>query len=73
MGKRDRLTAMDATMLYLENRTVSFDIAGVFRVDGPIDFDQYVNDFAHRLEYLPRFRQRIVPVPFNLGHPTWES
>jgi len=73
MTVRDRLTAMDATMLYLENRTVSFDIAGVFRVDGSIDFDEYVIDLAHRLEYLPRFRQRILPVPFNLGHPTWED
>ncbi len=71
--ERDRLTAMDATMLYLENKTVSFDIAGVFRVDGHVDFDAYVVDLAHRLEYLPRFRQRILPVPFNLGHPTWET
>jgi WS/DGAT/MGAT family acyltransferase len=69
----DRLTAMDATMLYLENKTVSFDIAGVFKVDGPIEFDRYSIDVAHRLEYLPRFRQRMVPVPFNLGHPTWEE
>ncbi len=72
MTMRDRLTAMDATMLYLENRTVSFDIAGVFKVDGPIDFDRYVIDLAHRLEHLPRFRQRIVPVPMTLSHPTWE-
>jgi len=73
MAARDRLNAMDASMLYLENKTVSFDIAGVFKVDGPIEFDRYVIDVAHRLEYLPRFRQRIVPVPFNLGHPTWEE
>jgi diacylglycerol O-acyltransferase / wax synthase len=73
MPKRDRMSAMDATMLYLENRTVSFDMAGLFRVDGPIDFDDYVNDLGHRLEHLPRFRQRILFVPFNLGHPTWQD
>jgi WS/DGAT/MGAT family acyltransferase len=29
-------------------------------------------DVAARLHLIPRYTERVVPVPLNLGHPTWE-
>lgn len=74
MGKRGaRLSPLDAAMLYLENDVANFNIAGICRVESPISYENFLSDFSHRVELLPRFRQRITPVPLWLGHPTWED
>jgi len=69
----ERLSPMDATLLYLETATSSSSIGVVFRFDGPIAFDDYVKDFRNRrIQRIPRFRQVVAPVPLNLSFPTWE-
>ncbi|MCP4643975.1 MAG: DUF1298 domain-containing protein [bacterium] len=74
MPTGERLGPMDATLLYMETATSSSNIGLICRFDGPIPFDDFVDDFKrHRIQRLPRFRQVIAPVPLNLGFPTWED
>jgi len=47
-------------------------VGGVYTVDGSPDFRRLMEDVQARLHLIPRYTQRVVPVPFNLGHPTWE-
>jgi WS/DGAT/MGAT family acyltransferase len=68
-----RLSAIDAAFLYLERREIPLAIAGVFVFDGPIAFDDFVTNIESRLPLIPRYRQVVVPSPFNLGYPTWED
>lgn len=73
MEKSERLSPMDAMMLFFETSTGSCNICAVCHTEGRIPFDDFVRDFRHRLHRLPSFRKIIVRVPFNLAHPTWES
>lgn len=69
----DRLSPMDAMLLYFETPSLRCNIIGVGRTAGPVSFDEFVADLEARLDRLPSFRQIIVPVPLNLAHPTWEG
>ena len=73
MRKSERLSPMDSMMLFFETSTGSGNIFGVCHTEGRISFDDFVCDFRHRLHRLPLFRKIIVPVPFDLAHPTWEG
>ena len=68
-----RLSGVDAAFLYLERREIPLAIAGVFIFDRPIEFPAFVRRMEDRLPLLPRYRQVVVPPPFNLGYPTWEE
>jgi len=68
----DRLTAEDAVFLYLEKKEMPLHIGSVSIFDGPIPFEACRDFIESRLPLIPRYRQRIVTPPFNLGHPTWE-
>jgi WS/DGAT/MGAT family acyltransferase len=35
--------------------------------------DEFVSHMAARMQFLPRYRQRLAFVPFNLAHATWED
>jgi WS/DGAT/MGAT family acyltransferase len=68
-----RLSGIDAAFLYLERREIPLAIAGVFLFDGPMPFDRFVATIHSKLHLIPRYRQVVIPPPFNLGHPTWED
>jgi WS/DGAT/MGAT family acyltransferase len=75
----DRLTALDESFLHLERpetpmhvgavaileRAPFYDAAGRFRLD---DVRALV---ASRLQLIPRFRKRVMPVPLGGGRPVW--
>ena len=67
-----RLTSTDAAFLYAERDDAPMHIGAVAIVDGDLDPAAYGRSIAAKLERLPRFLQKVVPAPFNLGHPTWE-
>lgn len=69
----DRLTSEDAVFLYLETKEMPLHIGSVSIFDGPIPFEACMDYIESRLPLIPRYRQRIVVPPFNIGHPTWES
>ncbi len=68
----DRLTALDAAFWNLEHTGQLLHVAGVYTVEGAIDFESLVADLGNRLHLIPRYTQRVVPVPLDLANPTWE-
>jgi hypothetical protein len=48
------------------------NVGSVFIFEGEIPFDEFVESVASKLHLVPRYRQRVVPPPFNIGRPTWE-
>jgi WS/DGAT/MGAT family acyltransferase len=66
---------MDASFLYLETPSQLSNVVGVVILDpsegGGFSFDRMVHIIRTRLHLLPPFRRRLVPVPFDLGHPVW--
>jgi WS/DGAT/MGAT family acyltransferase len=45
--------------------------ASVAVFEGEIPFDDVYASMEARLPLVPRYRQRLAFVPFNLGHPKW--
>ncbi|MGW4488977.1 wax ester/triacylglycerol synthase family O-acyltransferase [Amycolatopsis sp. NPDC004368] len=70
----DRLSPLDAAFLEIEDedRRSSLAIASLSIVEGPAPSqDEFVSAVLARLDTVPRFRQRIRTVPFDLGPPIW--
>ena len=68
----DRMTALDAAFYHLERAGQRLHVGGVYTTDGPLDYERTLADLSAKLHLIPRYTQCVVPVPFNLGHPTWE-
>ncbi|MDP9493923.1 MAG: wax ester/triacylglycerol synthase family O-acyltransferase, partial [Actinomycetota bacterium] len=72
------LTYLDASFLALETRTSHMHVAGVALFDaaplkdddGGIDFNRIKAHILSKLQYIPRYRQRLEWVPYN-RHPVW--
>ena len=73
----DRLTALDAQFLYMERPTAHMHVGGVSildpstKPDGPLLFDDLKTHVLSRIHLVPRFRQKVVFLPFNVGRPMW--
>ena len=75
----ERLTAADTVFLRIETPhepqhvgSLSVFEAGSLRDgSGRIRFDELCDHVAHRLERVPRLRQRVMEVPFGQGRPVW--
>jgi WS/DGAT/MGAT family acyltransferase len=68
----DRMTALDAAFYHLERTGQLLHVGGIYTVDGPLDYELTLADLAAKMHLIPRYTQRVIPVPMNLGHPTWE-
>lgn len=68
----DRLSTLDAEFLHLEDGIAHMHMAGacVF-ADPPPSFDDVGRLVAAKLHLIPRYRQRVRGVPFELGRPVW--
>ncbi len=72
------LSYLDASFLALESRTSHMHVAGVaiFEAaplqseDGGIDIDRIKAHIDSKLQYIPRYRQRLEYVPYD-RHPVW--
>jgi len=70
----DRLSALDASFLYMEDRSTPMHVGGVAVFERPevgFDFELMCKLINHRLGYLPRYRQRVMRVPGHLARPVW--
>ncbi len=75
----DRLSAFDASFLHLERRETPMQVGAVAVLDGAPFFDARgrfrlddVRELVEsRLHLIPRFRKRIMDVPFGVGYPVW--
>ena len=68
-----RMTADDAAFLYLERKEMPLHIGSVSLFEAAIPFERFVDQIDSKLHLIPRYRQRVVPAPFNIGHPSWED
>jgi diacylglycerol O-acyltransferase / wax synthase len=69
----DRLSPLDASFLFAEDRTRPMHIGGVMTFAAPdgFDFDGFVALIGRRLGLVPRWRQKVREVPVHLGLPVW--
>src|SRR5881396_3120822 len=67
-----RMTSLDAAFYHLERTGQLLHVGGVYTVEGAIDFERLLTDLAGRMHLIPRYTERVVSVPLNLAHPTWE-
>jgi diacylglycerol O-acyltransferase / wax synthase len=71
-GLNHRMTSLDASFLYLEQPNALLHVACVYTVGRTLDYERFVQHVEERLHLIPRYTQRAVMVPLNLGQPTWE-
>lgn len=67
----DILGPVDSAFYYVERPETPMNIGALAIFDGDIDFDELVKHIDTRLHQIPRYRDRIVQAPLNLGQPTW--
>jgi diacylglycerol O-acyltransferase len=68
----DRLSWGDALFLYLEREGMPLNIACVSVFEGKISLEACTRFIESKLALLPRYYQRVVAPPFNIGFPTWQ-
>ncbi len=68
----DRLSPLDASFLHIEDDVNHMHIGSVGIFEGPPPaYDDLTATVGGRLSLVPRYRQRIMPVPLSLGRPVW--
>ena len=70
----DRLSPLDASFLYMEDRTTPMHVGGVVIFEAPeggFDYDRLVRLISDRLALVPRYRQKVRWVPGHLANPVW--
>lgn len=70
---RRRLMPMDAFFLYAERPEQPMHVGATCIFDGKISYRELMRHIESRLHLIPRYHQRVMPAPFNIGHPTWEA
>ncbi len=79
MAKYDRLTALDASFLHMERLEFPMHVGAMSVFEGAQFFDERghfrigeVRELVlSRLPLLPRFRRRLMTVPYDQGRPIW--
>jgi diacylglycerol O-acyltransferase / wax synthase len=68
----DRLSATDAGFYYAETENAPLHVGSVAVFEGPApSYGDLVRLLLSKLPLVPRYRQRVREVPFNLGRPLW--
>ncbi len=75
----DRLTALDESFLHLERPETPMHVGAVAVFErapftdahGSFRLDEVRALVASRLQLIPRFRKRVMPVPLGRGRPVW--
>lgn len=76
----DRLSSLDASLLYLEEPTTVMHVGNVMVFDEPeragssdglFDYAELVALISARIAHLPRYRQKVREVPGRLANPVW--
>lgn len=68
-----RLSTQDATFIYGESQNAPLHIGSILIFDGRIEFERFIRHIEERLHLVPRYRQRVTAVPFNLSHAMMED
>ena len=68
----DRMSPLDAMFLHVEDGVSHMHIASVLTLEGPApSYADFVSMLSGRLSLVPRYRQVVRFVPFQLGRPVW--
>src|SRR6266568_3191752 len=68
-----RLSAHDSVFLSWERPEQPMHVAECMVYDGHITAADMIGMIRDRMHLLPRYRQKIMPAPFGIAHPTWED
>src|SRR5438093_10141230 len=73
----ERLNALDASFLYLEEPHLHMHVGGLAVFDssdspqGPLTFERLRELAEERVRLVPRWRQRVMFPPLDVGRPVW--
>jgi diacylglycerol O-acyltransferase len=68
----DRMSALDAGFFYAESENTPMHVGSVAVFEGPAPtYGDVVRLIMSKLSKVPRYRQRVRPVPMQLGRPLW--
>ena len=68
----DRMSALDAGFFYAESENTPMHVGSVAVFEGPAPtYGDVVRLILGKLPKVPRYRQRVRPVPMQLGRPLW--
>ena len=72
----ERLSGLDAGMLYSESTTVPLHVCSVMELDpstmsGGYSFARFCAEVEKRVPAVPEFRCKLADNDFNLDHPVW--
>ncbi|KNX39424.1 diacylglycerol O-acyltransferase [Luteipulveratus halotolerans] len=70
----ERMSSLDSSFLYLEDRTTPMHVGSVLifsQADDGFDYDRLVSLVTSRIAYVPRYRQRVREMPGGLLNPVW--
>ncbi len=78
-GGYDRLSALDESFLHLERAETPMHVGAVAVLERAHFYDEHDRFrldevralVASRLQLIPRFRKRVMPVPLGQGRPIW--
>ena len=72
MTNYERLSAQDASFLYVESPVAHMHVGSIAIFDdvGQTEEDM-LRHIESRLKYVPRFRKKLRWVPFGMDHPVW--
>ena len=76
MLRSQRLSGLDASMLYLETATQPLQVFSVLELDpatipGGYSYDRFRDEFSARVRAVPAFREKLSDRFLNLDHPVW--
>lgn len=79
MARYDRLSALDSSFLHMERQEYPMHVGAISVLEGGPFFDERgrfrireVRELVlSRLPLLPRFRRRLMLVPYDQGRPIW--
>ena len=68
----ERLSPLDATWLHLERDVQQLHVGSALLFEGPApSYAEFCAAIGSRLDLVPRYRQRVLRVPLELGRPVW--
>ena len=68
----DRMSALDSGFFFAESENTPMHVGSVTVFEGPAPtYGDMVRLLLSKLPLVPRYRQRVKPVPMQLGRPVW--
>jgi diacylglycerol O-acyltransferase len=68
-----RLSLQDSAFVFFEREEAPLHLGSLGIYEGRIPFQRLVDHLGARIPLIPRYRQRLMFVPFNVDLPTWED